>query len=283
MDHSGSLFLSRDIPFKKIFSKYIFRIVTAFLFWSFVYAAKYYFDYGDIIKTLEHFIAGHYHLWFLFMITGVYLIIPFMKKISESEFLTKYFLILAFAFTFCLSQSVNLVSVLSEKYGTLAQGIFYSFYLNFVMGFTGYFLLGYVLNRIEISDKAARLIYFAGILGFIATILMSVMASYIKNKPNEIFYDANTINVLLESVAVFVFFKRNFSKHSRIILALSKYSFGAYLIHDIFIQIIKDCGINTLSFNPIFSVPVISIMVFVLSFLSSGILNQIPILKKYLL
>ena len=217
------------------------------------------------------------------MITGVYLIIPFMKKISESEFLTKYFLILAFVFTFCLSQSVNLVSVLSEKYGTLAQGIFYSFYLNFVMGFTGYFLLGYVLNRIEISDKAARLIYFAGILGFIATILMSVMASYIKNKPNEIFYDANTINVLLESVAVFVFFKRNFSKPSRIILALSKYSFGAYLIHDIFIQIIKDCGINTLSFNPIFSVPVISIMVFVLSFLSSGILNQIPILKKYLL
>lgn len=34
---SGSLFLSRDIPQEKIFSKYVLRMVTSFIAWSFIY------------------------------------------------------------------------------------------------------------------------------------------------------------------------------------------------------------------------------------------------------
>ena len=279
---SGALFLQKDIPLKKIFSKYIFRIVTAFLFWSFVYAVEHYAENKDIIKALDHFISGHYHLWFLFMITELYMILPFTKKIVESDFLTKYFLLLAFIFTFFLPQSVNLISVFSEKYGTIATYIINNFYFYFVMGFTVYFLLGCVLNKIEISKKQERIIYFLGICGFIATILMSIMVSRIKNKPNEIFYSYTSINVLFESIAVFVFFKKHFSKQSKFIVTLSKYSFGAYLVHAAVIRVIELCGLNTLSFNPIFSVPVISVMVFVISFAVSGVLNHIPILKKYI-
>ena len=280
---SGSLFLSRDIPLKKIFSKYIFRIVTAFLFWSFIYAAAMYIMKDrDIIKLFGRFIRGHYHLWFLFMITGLYMIVPFTKKIAESEFLTKYFLVLAFIFTFFLPQSVNFISVFSEKYGTFANNILDNFHFHFVMGFTGYFLLGYFLNKIDITKKQERIIYFLGICGFIATILMSVMASWIKNEPNRIFYGSITVNVLFESVAVFIFFKKHFNKSSKIILALSKYSFGAYLVHAAVIKVIKFCGLNTLSFNPILSVPVIAVIVFVFSFSISAILNHIPLLKKYI-
>ncbi len=189
---------------------------------------------------------------------------------------------LAFIFTFFLPQSINLIFVFSEKYGTFANKILNNFHFHFVMGFTGYFLLGYVLNKIEITKKQERIIYFLGICGFIATILMSIMVSRIKNKPNEIFYSYTSINVLFESIAMFLFFKQHFNNSSRIILALSKYSFGAYLVHDAVIQVIKFCGLNTLSFNPIFSVPVISVMVFVISFAISGVLNHIPVLKKYI-
>ena len=150
------------------------------------------------------------------------------------------------------------------------------------MGFTGYFLLGYVLNKIEITKTQERIIYFAGILGFIATILMSVMASSVKNEASDIFYDTATINVLFESVAVFVFFKQHFSKSSKFISHLSKYSFGAYLVHAAVIWFLEVYELSTLSFNPIFSVPVISVIVFVFSFSISGVLNQIPVLKKYI-
>ncbi|SFO21753.1 Acyltransferase family protein [Pseudobutyrivibrio sp. UC1225] len=35
---SGTLFLNREISIKKLFSKYIFRMVVAFVFWSLFYA-----------------------------------------------------------------------------------------------------------------------------------------------------------------------------------------------------------------------------------------------------
>lgn len=36
---------------------------------------------------------------YLFIIVGLYMIVPFVREIAESEFMTKYFLVLAFIFT----------------------------------------------------------------------------------------------------------------------------------------------------------------------------------------
>lgn len=95
---SGALFLSRDIPVRKIYSKYIFRIFTAFVFWAFLHVCLDYVDMG--ILGID-FIQGRFlHMWFLFIIAGLYMIVPFVKKIAESEFLTKYFLVIAFFFAF---------------------------------------------------------------------------------------------------------------------------------------------------------------------------------------
>ena len=280
---SGSLFLSREIELKKIFSKYIFRIATAFIFWSAVYSLARYVKTGSVIKALATLLGGHYHMWFLFMISGLYMLVPFMKKIAESKFLTKYFLILAFIFAIILPQTITVLSTFyeTEKYGGFASRIFNNFHMEFVMGFTGYFLLGYVLNKIKISFKVERVIYFAGIFGFITTIVMSSLASLIKSEAVG-FYANMSINVLLESVAVFIFFKKNFAMKSKLIIKLSKYSFGAYLVHDAIISSLRLFGIHSLSFNPVFSVPMISIIVFVISFSISGVLNQIPVLKKYI-
>ena len=67
-----------------------------------------------------------------------------------------------------------------------------------------------------------------------------------------------------------------------IIFLLSKYSFGAYLIHPFVISVLKYLGLNTLTFNSLLAVPIIGVIVFCGSFLISGILNHIPILNKYI-
>lgn len=103
---SGALFLSKDIPIRKLYSKYIFRIFTAFIFWSFMYAVKKYMESGDIVQAFMYFLRGEFHMWFLFMIVGLYMIVPFVKKIAESESLTKYFLVLAFIFSFVMPETV---------------------------------------------------------------------------------------------------------------------------------------------------------------------------------
>ncbi|MBQ7154783.1 MAG: acyltransferase family protein [Synergistaceae bacterium] len=278
---SGALFLSRDIPVKKLYSKYIFKIFTAFVFWSLVYAAWDYAKSGKLLWSLSRFISGHYHMWFLFMIVGLYMIVPFMKKIAESASLTKYFLVLVLVFTFVLPESANVVSLFSEKYGGFINKVAGSFNMRFVMGFSGYFLLGYFLDNADITAKAERLIYTAGILGAAATVLMSLYASLLTGKPDETFYGSMSVNVLCETVAVFVFFKKHLDQESALAMRLSQYSLGAYLVHDANIMLIRRLGLDTLTFCPVLAVPVIAVMVFVLSFAISAVIHRIPILKKY--
>ncbi len=276
---SGALFLNKDIPLRKIYSKYIFRIFTAFVFWSFVYAVAYYATKRDAVKALGHFVAGNYHMWFLFMIVGLYMIIPFVKKIAESESLTKYFLALAFFFAFLFPEIVNLISLFSEKYGEFAGNLVSNFHSQFVAGFTVYFLLGYFLNNAQISTKT---VYTAGIIGFTATALMSLYASRFKGEAFGGFYGNHTINVMCEAIAVFVFFRERLNFPARFIRALSQYSFGAYLVHAGVISLLGKFGLHSLTFSPVISIPVIAVIVFVISFTVSAVLNHIPVLKKYI-
>ena len=60
------------------------------------------------------------------------------------------------------------------------------------------------------------------------TVIMSSYASLLKNEPTGIFYEEITVNVLLESVAVFVFFKQHCNRENILVRKLSQYSFGAY-------------------------------------------------------
>ena len=279
---SGALFLSRDIPLQKIYGKYIFRIFTAFLFWSFVYACEYYIEEGDAFLALVCFIKGHYHMWFLLMISGLYAIVPFVKRIAKSELLTKYFLVLAFLFAFLFPETADLISIFSEKYGRFVSSLVSQFYFQFVGGFTGYFLLGYFLNNARISARAERLIYAMGIAGITIGMLLSITTTMITSEPQKAFYTNFTVNTMCYAVAVFVFFKSKFNYPSRIIRILSQYSFGAYLVHPTMITLVGKLGLNPLTFNPLLSIPVISVILFVTSFAISAVLNHIPVLKKYI-
>ena len=91
---------------------------------------------------------------------------------------------------------------------------------------------------------------------------------------------------MFEAIAVFTFFKYKDYNNKRVndfVKVLSKYSFGAYLVHALIIeQLDVRFGLNTLSFNPILAELTIGIIVFLVSFVISGILNKIPVLNKYI-
>ena len=94
------------------------------------------------------------------------------------------------------------------------------------------------------------------------------------------------MNVFFEALAVFTWFKYrkyNNDKMNRFISVLSKYSFGAYLVHVLIIEQLNTlAGINTLSFNSIFSVICIGVFVTVVSFVISALLNNVPVARNYM-
>lgn len=158
--------------------------------------------------------------------------------------------------------------------------------MDFVFGFTSYFILGFYLNKTEINKKKRLLIYILGVIGLALTVLLNWLASKNAGKSTETFYGANSINVLLMSIAMFVWLKYNVKsndKLNKIIIKLSKYSFGAFLVHIFILQVLYAFGIQTTSFHPTLSVPAITIFTAIVSYLISMVLNKIPVIKKYVI
>lgn len=295
---SGTLFLNKEVDMAHLFKKHILRLILAYVFWC----AVYYFLGGNSIReqfvllskgnllSLSTLIRGHYHMWFIPMIIGLYLCIPLLKKITENEKLTKYFLVISFFFGVLLPELSSLfrdftgetVSVVTDSlYGVINQVD-----VNVVLGFSFYFVLGFWLVKKEFSAKQRMVIYILGFAGFLLTFALTYAASQRNVVPTDTYYDYFSVNVLMESVAVFVLFKDirfKENKGSKTASLLSKYSFGVYLVHVLLIeQIYRWFGIDTLSFATYVSVPAISLVVIVGSFLISALLNLIPVVRDYL-
>ena len=98
------------MTYKSIFRKNLPRIAAAFLIWSTFYAL-----YTALLNSragtpdslwqiVTNIAFGHYHLWFIYMIMGLYLITPilrlFIKGASRRDL--EYFLLLYFVFTLFL-------------------------------------------------------------------------------------------------------------------------------------------------------------------------------------
>ncbi len=286
---SGTLFLSSDKPLSVIYKKHILRIVTAFLFWSFIYAALAFIQGGSKKGFITSFIGGHYHMWYLFMIAGLYMIVPFIKKIIVDKTLTRYFLGMALVFGVILPQLIKVIYLFSSHAGDFAQGVTAKINMFFVCGFTIYYIGGYVLDSMELSHKTYKIICFAGLFGFIMTIVFNIMTAFYTGNVSDIFNDALAFNVLLESLPVFIICRKKFKIRSigentkKALELLSGYSFGVYLIHPLLIEVLRDfLHINVLSFNPVFSVPILSAAIMAVSFAISAMLNKIPYLNRYI-
>lgn len=285
---SGALFLGRDTDIHTILKKNVARIATVFLSWSGCYAlVDLVFRHAPLSVVLSQLITGHYHLWFLYMIVGLYLLIPLLRPIVKSESLTRYFLLLALIFTFLLPQLALFTSFVSYEASTVIRTVIIYSYCFFPLGFTVYFVGGYYLSRRSFSHRDEIVLYCVGIAALLFSIIAPAALSRAQGAANPTFYSYNDLNVLCTSVPIFVFAKQHLvfprmgERAYALLRKMSKYSFGVYLVHPMVIELLQHFGIDTFSCNAFFSVPLLAIFVFTASTAISALLNRIPIINKY--
>lgn len=290
---SGALFLGRDVSISSILKKNVARIATVFLFWSACYAlVDLVFRHAPLSVVLSQLITGHYHLWFLYMIVGLYLLIPLLRPIAQNETLMRYFLMLALIFTFLLPQLALFSSFVSHEASTVIRTVIMYSYCFFPLGFTVYFVGGYYLSRRDFSRREEAVLYAVGILALLFSIIAPVVHAKAQGAPSAVFYNYDSLNVLLTSVPIFVFAKQHLNLSSfregdrqakalAFVRQLSRYSFGVYLVHPMVIELLQHFGIDTFSCNAFFSVPLLAIFVFAASTAISALLNCVPIINKH--
>lgn len=297
---SGALFLDpkRNVTYAALYKKNIFRMTVAFIFWSAVYVAYTFIKNPDSYsksQMIVDFIQGYYHMWFIFMIIGLYIMVPFLRKITEDDRLLKYFIIVAFIFVFLLPTIRDIAHVISpflnsNRFDMIVNALFKAYdnmNVSMVGQYTAYFVLGHYLHERDLPLKTRKILYMLSFFGFAFTILFSVYIAWAKSASYG-FYGNMTLNVLLESVGIFVLIKYFVKLHihdrsNSFVLFLSNRSFGIYLVHVLIIEILQySFGFTTLSICAYISVPVISLFVFLLSLLSSYIIGKIPVLGRYI-
>lgn len=96
-----------------------------------------------------------------------------------------------------------------------------------------------------------------------------------------------SIFTVIEAMGIFLFFKNhNFvgkSVFSKRVADISNCILGIYMIHMLIMYILFDCNlIQIRSFNTILSVPIISILIFIISLVIVYLIKKIKFIGKWL-
>jgi len=185
---SGALMLDEGYHYTKEKCKaHILKMVLFFCFWSAAYCGFHYVAYNlfkglplDIPLILQELLNGHYHLWFVPMIIGFYMILPLLRLWikAENRKYIQYFLILWYLFS-CLIPQLRTLAGMSHENFSLLWILPTNLRLNYVSGLTGYFILGWYLHTAQISTKARPALWCWGlaavVISFVGTGVISTL------------------------------------------------------------------------------------------------------------
>ncbi len=280
------------LPLSKLFFHNCLRIIVCLMFWGAVYALIDYwlagvFSWRGLWQAMLNALRGntHYHLWFCYMILGLYLVTPclraFVRGASRADL--HYFLLLCFLFASLLPMAFqvwpNATAPLHTWYDRMG--------VKLVLGYVGYYVAGYYLREYTIGRITEAIIYVLGVLGAIVTVWGTKALSLQYGALNQFFYDYFAPNVAFFAVAIVVLFRyvlgvsEERSRRQRL-SHVARIAFGIYLVHDLFIILLRNIGLTTLSFAPVASVPVLTAVVFLLSFALAWLINHIPFIGRWL-
>jgi surface polysaccharide O-acyltransferase-like enzyme len=278
---SGVIFLDprKQITTRKLLTKYVFRLVLAllvfgvpFTFMEIFFNSGYMFSFEQIGLSFLHTIQGKTwdHLWFLYGIIGVYLLLPLFKQfaVNTDKKLFEYILLVLFVFTGLIPAVEN---IFAFKFG---------FYIPICSVYVFYFLLGHYIHEYNVSINRKILSCF-GILYLVCAALPPINSAY-GQVLEAVCWGGGGVTVLI-TLTIFCYIRQN-CKSGVVYGALSPLCFGIYLVHMLFLNFFY----RVLKFTPenyplLLAAPVMLAVVTLLSAAFSYFTRKIKIVRKYIL
>lgn len=249
---SGALLLneSKKLEPKKFYKTHLVPMVFLTVGWLLFYGVFYAFllplakgesgSFDSLLKFMVYFKGSEYpHLWYMYMVLGLYLMIPVLRLFVKREN-KKYIegiiiasLVVQFARTTAIIFPAAVVQDLTAIIDKLC--------LQPVTGYLGYILLGWYLDNFDLGDTFKKVLY---ALGGVALVASTVAIHFTIDKipaGRDYLYSQLSLPPVLYGSALFVLFKTIFKDRETkkgLSSNLSRYSFGIYMIHVLFLEII---------------------------------------------
>lgn len=315
---TGVLLLPLKMDMRSFYSKRLTRIIVPLIFWSLISPVLYYvyLNFGGettspnivmsdhtLKSTLIKFVTFIFNfsystipLWYLYMLVGLYLIMPILNpwllQAEKKDIRTFLFLWIV---SMCLPY-VQLAAPLSGytgNYGNMGllgvcdwnpYGTFYYF-----SGFIGYLVLAFYLQRFPLQWSWAKRFSLAVplfIIGYAITATGFLVAQkyYPANYAAlEIFWYFSGINVFMMTFSVYLILSNLKLKSCAFLQKMASLTFGIYLSHFFIVQYGYDLIHSRIPLPAYIQIPCIALFAFFISALIIWGMSKISYLRKLVL
>ena len=288
---SGAVLLRKQYTYHILLKKAL-RLVFIFVIWSFIYLVS------DIICNgidsyrnavwLQVLLQGHYHMWYLIMLSGLYCVLPILKEIVDRPVLRRTFVILSIVFTFAIPSLRALPQL--DGFGNVLQipavGVGYRVFFNIVddinfhltIGYVSYLVIGYAISSNKYYCNSRTFL-----IGTTMVILGTLLAGLeikqaVSKEAAGVFMQYYQVSIVLQSCGIMMIAKAlSGTKIVHFLATLSPLMLGIYLVHPLIIEVMQKQGITSMMFNPICSVPVLTFLVFSIAAIIIKIMMTTPL------
>lgn len=268
---SGALLLPIRTDYITFIRKRFSKILVPTLLWSLIYLELRLYDSDlkiDVIQSLASLPfspQGEGVLWFMYTLSGLYLLAPILSAWVEKASQRELQIVLLL---WCVTLHYPLLNFYVIT-NTSTTGILYYF-----TGYAGYFLLGYYLKKYpeSISQVLAWTVAGVGVVLLLALKYLGIKFDFYSLFWYESIFIAALAVAIWKSACHFQ--RRNISS---VWIKISNLSFGVYLIHILIMRhwLWHRCWIADISNYPLQSI-LIAILTFALSVLLCWSLSQLP-------
>ena len=281
----------RELPLKKLFSRYLLRLALALAVWAALYElVRLYIDRGSapldqlVLRGVENWLNGttYYHLYYLYYAIALYLALPMTRLIARHASESELRLILIL---WLLAGSVIPYLQYYQPFSQMERSLL-RFILPAAFFVPGFGLLGWYLHRKPPKGWTEGLVLF--LLGFGATFLGLWRRSAAAGSLDQVYLSGFAPFVLMMAAGVFRLCQcwagpgaSRGGRLSRPVRFLSQGSFCVYLIHPFFQGL---AGREFFEANPpVWSVPAQVVLLLALSCASYAVLRKIPLVNRWLI
>lgn len=272
-------------PLSIFFKKRFARIGIPMIFWTLAYFAYAYYIRGNTLtpeNTFGGLLSGSYgHLWFLYLLIGLYSITPVLRVIIKylDRHKFTYFLLIWFGGT-----------VFVPFMKVFLPNVSYNPVMFVFTGWTGCFVLGVYLAKTKVRPWILSLLVIAGLL--IAIIGDGVAPLFRGPQATGFFHDYLSFNIIIASAALFLLLtaipasriQNGNATVNRSINWVGKNTLGIYLVHLMVLEALESgylgFQLNMNSVSPIVEIPLLAIITLVLTSLIVFALKKIPYVNK---
>ena len=281
---SGYLLLPMKTDYSTFLKKRMTRVVFPFIafciFYDLYFFIKGDIDYKEMLLNIPLILINYGtqigHLWFMYMIIGVYFFIPIVSpwiQTAKKEHFYYYFVLWLIASTSCYFH-IWFDDIWGECYwnrNTIVQGFFGEF---------GYAVLGAFI-KLHLKEKN---LYILGIILYIVGTGFTIFGYFMKREdattPEEIevTWKFDSTNVIMATFGIFLLLRKIECKNEKVVklfndIALKSY--GMYLVHVFFIFLYKYL-LDAPNQFPIWCIFIIAILSFISSYLVIKAISYIP-------